>query len=300
MDLAQPTIFVAWPGAPLTSSLVHTSIAGLGLSSSIRSVISSSPPSNLVQWASYDCIDHALTASEPNHVLSSSYTIRKALIRKHFLARCIQSYLAKRPQSFLAKAVPLTWDIDIAYADELDEMWNDELWDLGSTLDTNSGDIKRWFILKPGMADRGMGIRLFDSKDALQSIFQEFDCDPDDEADEATTSVMTSQLRHFVLQVSVMSILSASKLSVRSGVYFCSFTCRSKRSLAVDHGPAIVQSSGSQSHFDSLRTSVDSNDTRLTVSFADIRYCVRRSNSIYVRTHPRAVLRRTLPRSHAL
>ncbi|KAG8219934.1 hypothetical protein J3R82DRAFT_933 [Butyriboletus roseoflavus] len=201
MDLAQPTIFVAWPSAPLTSSLVHASIVGLGLSSSILSVISSPPPSRLIQWASYDCIDHALTASQPDHVLSSSYTIRKALIRKHFLARCIQSYLVKRPQSYLAKAAPLTWDIDIAYADELDEMWSDELWDLGSTLDTNSGDIKRWFILKPGMADRGMGIRLFDSKDALHNIFQEFDRDPDEEgADETTTSVMTSQLRHFVLQ----------------------------------------------------------------------------------------------------
>lgn len=194
--------FIAWPSAPLTSSLVHTSVADLGLSTSILSAIPSPPPSNLIQWASYDCIDHALTASHPNHVLSSSYTIRKALIRKHFLARCIQSYLIKRPESFLTKAAPLTWDIDIAYADELDELWSDELWDLGSMLDANSGDIKRWFILKPGMADRGMGIRLFDSKDALQSIFQEFDRDPDDdEPDE--TSVMTSQLRHFVLQVSL-------------------------------------------------------------------------------------------------
>lgn len=225
MSLAQPAIFVVWPDAPLTSSLVHTSVASLGLSSSILSVIPS-PSSGLIQWASYDCIDHALTASEPNHVLSSSYTIRKALIRKHFLARCIQSYLVKRRGSFLAKAVPLTWDIDIAYADELDEMWSDELWDLGSTLDANSGDTKRWFILKPGMADRGMGIRLFDSKDALHSIFQEFDCDPDDdEADETTTSVMTSQLRHFVLQVSIMSIPLASKLSVHPGVHLYSFTC---------------------------------------------------------------------------
>lgn len=201
-----PAVFVAWPGAPLTSSLVHTAIAALGLPIPTLSVLPSPPPPNLIQWASYDCIDHALTASHPNHVLASSYTIRKALIRKHFLARCIQSYLAKRPASFLAKAVPLTWDIDIAYADELDEMWTDELWDLGDALDINSDDIKRWFILKPGMADRGMGIRLFDSKDALDNIFREFDCDPDDdEADESTTSVMTSQLRHFVLQVSVMS-----------------------------------------------------------------------------------------------
>lgn len=240
-----PTIFIAWPSAPLTNSLVHASIAALGLSAPILSVLPSPPPSALIQWASYDSIDHVLTASQPSHVLSSSYTIRKALIRKHFLARCIQSYLAKRPGSFLAKAVPLTWDIDIAYADELDEMWSDELWDLGSTLDANGGDIKRWFILKPGMADRGMGIRLFDSKDALHSIFREFDCDPDDdEADETTTSVMTFQLRHFVLQVSIMSLQWVFKLIAYPGVHFYSFTCRSKRASTINHGPVITRSPG--------------------------------------------------------
>jgi tubulin--tyrosine ligase len=53
------------------------------------------------------------------------------------------------------------------------------------------------------MADRGMGIRLFDSKDALQRIFCDFD-DADDDADDtdnAGTSIVTSQLRHFVVQV---------------------------------------------------------------------------------------------------
>ena len=254
-------IFVAWPSAPLTHSLVCTSIAALGQSTSILPVLPSPPPPSLIQWASYDCIDHALTAAQPNHVLSSSYTIRKALIRKHFLARCIQSYLVKRPGSLLAKAVPPTWDIDIAYADELDEMWSDELWDLGSMLDANSRDIKRWFILKPGMADRGMGIRLFDSKDALYNIFQEFDRDPDEEeADESTTSVMTSQLRHFVLQVSVMSMQWVSKLSAHTGVHFHSVTCRSKPGPAVDHGSASMQSTGSQSHFVSLRAFANSND----------------------------------------
>ena len=59
------------------------------------------------------------------------------------------------------------------------------------------------------MADRGMGIRLFTSKDGLQHIFEEFegDSDSEDETDGAveidsnTTSVITSQLRHFVVQV---------------------------------------------------------------------------------------------------
>lgn len=58
------------------------------------------------------------------------------------------------------------------------------------------------------MADRGMGIRLFTSKDGLQHIFEEFegDSDSEDETDgtveiDSKTAVITSQLRHFVVQV---------------------------------------------------------------------------------------------------
>lgn len=54
-----------------------------------------------------------------------------------------------------------------------------------------------------GMADRGMGIRLFSSKSDLQHIFEDFEAADDDasDCDNAGTSVATSQLRHFVVQV---------------------------------------------------------------------------------------------------
>jgi len=71
----------------------------------------------------------------------------------------------------------------------------------------------RWWILKPGMADRGMGIRLFNSKDGLRRVLEEFDDDDDtggeggdddDDIDGASahdnTSIVISQLRHFVIQ----------------------------------------------------------------------------------------------------
>jgi hypothetical protein len=107
--------------------------------------------------------------------------------------------LTKHDWSLLKKAIPKTWDLEISYADELDEMWGDELWDLGDELD----DTDKWWILKPGMADRGMGIRLFNSKATLQRIFEEFEGNSDDEETEADeTAVMISQLRHFVIQVS--------------------------------------------------------------------------------------------------
>lgn len=93
---------------------------------------------------------------------------------------------------------PRTWELELSFADELDEMWGDELWELGAELD----DPGKWWILKPGMADRGMGIRLFNSKAALQKIFEEFEeGDSEDEQEDGSTSVVTSQLRHFVIQV---------------------------------------------------------------------------------------------------
>jgi hypothetical protein len=56
------------------------------------------------------------------------------------------------------------------------------------------------------MADRGNGIRMFNSKAALENIFEEFedaesDAENDSHEEEDKTAVVTSQLRHFVIQV---------------------------------------------------------------------------------------------------
>ncbi|KAG2146582.1 tubulin-tyrosine ligase family-domain-containing protein [Suillus bovinus] len=189
------TAFVSWPSAPLTESLVKRALSNLPVSI-ITSLPSIHECSRLLQWSTYDAIDHDLTHRNPDNVLSSSYTIRKALIRKHYLARCIQSYLTKHLDSILKDTVPRTWDLEISYADELDEMWSDQLWDLGNEIDDSS----QWWILKPGMADRGMGIRLFNSKDSLYRIFEEFEEYSEDEDQTNDTSVIISQLRHFVIQ----------------------------------------------------------------------------------------------------
>lgn len=57
--------------------------------------------------------------------------------------------------------------------------------------------------LHRGMADRGNGIRLFNSRETLTKIFEEFedDSEDEDEAKDVGTGVVTSQLRHFVVQV---------------------------------------------------------------------------------------------------
>jgi len=42
---------------------------------------------------------------------------------------------------------------------------------------------------------------LFNSKDSLYQIFEEFEDDSEDEENPSDTSVVISQLRHFVIQV---------------------------------------------------------------------------------------------------
>ena len=94
-----------------------------------------------------DEIDHELTYQHPDQCLSSSYTIRKALIRKHFLAHCIRAYCTKYPTSILVSACPRTYEFEISFADELDELWTDELWELATKLEEPGS----WWILKPSV-----------------------------------------------------------------------------------------------------------------------------------------------------
>lgn len=213
-SVAPFTAYVNWPSATLTDRLVRNALAQL---EPPPEIVTSFPAddkiSNLLQWSAYDVTNHEIALLRPTptaKVLTCTYTIRKALIRKHFLSRCTHHYVVKNPNAVLKNAVPRTWEIEICFLDELEEMWTDDLWDLGEILDK----AETWMILKPGMADRGMGIRLFHTKEELESIFAEFeDEDEDEEKDEEfeversggrpDTSVTTSQLRHFVIQVSL-------------------------------------------------------------------------------------------------
>lgn len=205
--------FVSYPDAAYTENLIKNALASLGPAIAVYHCL---PPIDhdsmmVLQWCTYDEMSHELTLQNPQTVLSSCYAIRKSLIRKHFLHRAIQEYVAKNPQSILTNCIPSTWDLDIAHSDELDEMWVDDLYDLAQILPDESSEHvskdARWFILKPGMADRGMGIRLFRSKEGLQRIFDSFEAESSDseevesDGQDNDTNVMTSQLRHFVIQV---------------------------------------------------------------------------------------------------
>lgn len=205
------TAFVSFPDARFTEDLVVAALNKLEHKPMIISKLDEPEPLPLLQWSTYDEISHALTLTKPRSVLSSTYVIRKSLIRKHFLHRSIQEYLAKHPESILNRSVPLTWGIEVQWADELDEFWSDELYELGQSLPETIDDAvdeedAKWYILKPGMADRGMGIRMFRTKQGLRAILESFEEDEDDQGDVEDknndgTAIIASQLRHFVIQV---------------------------------------------------------------------------------------------------
>jgi tubulin--tyrosine ligase len=207
------TAFVSFPDAEFTENLVVGALNKLEHKPIIISELIEPEPLPLLQWSTYDEISHPLTLTKPRSVLSSTYVIRKSLIRKHFLHRSVQEYIAKHAESILKRSVPPTWDIEVQWADELDEMWSDELYELSISLPETSGDIEddeaaKWYILKPGMADRGMGIRMFRSKQGLRTILERFEAGEDEGDQEEIedengdkTTIVASQLRHFVIQV---------------------------------------------------------------------------------------------------
>lgn len=175
-----------------------------------------------LQICSYESLDFETLLQRPSDTLANSYVIRKALIRKHYLAHTVSTWLSKHPQSILKDHVKPTFDFEVDFAEFLDDALL-EAYELKESLDHNgsqTAESRGWWILKPGMSDRGHGIRLFSTMEELQSIFDEWDpSDTDDDNDDddvdavedvdekqeapgpiSSADMMTSQLRHFVAQ----------------------------------------------------------------------------------------------------
>ncbi|OHW90697.1 nucleotidase [Colletotrichum incanum] len=175
-----------------------------------------SPDTKILHIAPYESLDFDHVASHPSTALVNSYVIRKALIRKHYLSSTVDHWVAKHPDSSLKTHVKRGEHFEVDYAEFLDDALV-EAFDLRESLDRNEGveqeDKREWWILKPGMSDRGQGIRLFSSMEELQGVFDEWeeerpDSDDEDEEGEAATDeeakggdyITTSHLRHFIAQ----------------------------------------------------------------------------------------------------
>ncbi|CAN9185341.1 unnamed protein product [Alternaria alternata] len=191
-----------------------------------------SPSSRFLQWVQYESIDFDHLMEHSSSSLSNAYVIRKALIRKHYLSTTIANWITKYPDSVLKKHVKPSVEFEVDYAEFLDdalvEAWElKESWARNEELDGEENEEeaakkKEWWILKPGMSERGQGIRLFSSEEELTAIFEEWDPESDDEEEEEDgdarsdagaskaddreeekdegNGIITSQLRHFIAQ----------------------------------------------------------------------------------------------------
>ncbi|CAI5759610.1 unnamed protein product [Candida verbasci] len=153
-------------------------------------------------YCEYEDIDIDSITNEKYFI--PSYIYRKALIRKNYLANTIHHYIVKNPKSILNKAIPETYQLEVDYAEFLDDSL-DEAYELRDEIE--KGD--RVWILKPSMSDKGQGIRIFKTIEQLQNIFNSFeegediDTDADTEninEDDEDNGIIISQLRHFIVQ----------------------------------------------------------------------------------------------------
>lgn len=153
---------------------------------------------------------------------ANSYIYRKAIIRKHYLSHTIHSYVVKNRESILNRAFLESFNIDVDYAEFLDDAL-DENWELRQELESK----EKWWILKPSMSDKGQGIRIFKTIEQLQAIFDSFEEDETDDEDTETNTnkVVTSQLRHFIVQEYLHNPLLLSEAHGRKFHIRCYVTC---------------------------------------------------------------------------
>ncbi|KAK4677066.1 hypothetical protein QC764_0066920 [Podospora pseudoanserina] len=169
------------------------------------------PEAKVLQIMPYESLDFDYISSHPATSLVNSYMIRKALIRKHYLAKTVENYLVKNPDSVLKDHVRRSEAFEVDFAEFLDDALV-EAWDLNESMERNAEkeeeEEREWWILKPGMSDRGQGIRLFSTMEELQGIFDGWEPESDDEEEEGGgeggeeegDGIMTSHLRHFIAQ----------------------------------------------------------------------------------------------------
>lgn len=138
-----------------------------------------------------------------------------------------------------------------------------------------------------------MGIRIFNSKEQLQEIFESFEPESDDEdesgddAETSNTAVVTSQLRHFVVQVRTLlsSILLYSLIRIHRSrnTYALPFCLIPTRSLSVATARKHLYLATRYICFESvLRLLISA----CTVPPPRILRCIRCNQSLCLHPHP--------------
>lgn len=179
----------------------------------------------VIQYGDYEQLDMDRLLSNRDSYFTNSYIYRKALIRKHYLAHTIHSYIVKNPNSILNRAFLESYTLDLDYAEFLDDSL-DENWELRQELEKND----RWWIVKPSMSDKGQGIRVFKTIKDLQKVFDSFDdeANEDDQSAEFIddTKIIISQLRHFIVQEYLINPLLLPSMENKKFHIRCYITCK--------------------------------------------------------------------------
>jgi len=202
-DESKPIVVITYPeGSYLHGPLSNAVKKYLPHATVICSLKMAPKDVKVFQYGEYEDLDHERLFSDKNY-FANSYTYRKGLIRKQYLANAIAYYVAKHPESLMKTAYPETFQLECAYAEFLDDSL-DEAFELRCILEQNTSET---YILKPSMSDRGDGIRLFKSIDQLQAIFDSFEEDEESEGEgkdgDACSSkhgIILSQMRNFIVQ----------------------------------------------------------------------------------------------------
>lgn len=116
---------------------------------------------------------HFAVANAAASGLINAYPNSDALARKDCLAKIIDYWTTKRPESALKGHSPVTVRLSLDYSEYVDDALAaaDDLTLLYSLEDNESKDAseREWWILKPALLDCGAGIRIFSTIDELAS-----------------------------------------------------------------------------------------------------------------------------------
>lgn len=158
-------------------------------------------------YQDYDNIDFERRKHDGTHI-EYAFAYRKALTRKMYLARTIAHYCAKRPGSILVRAFPESYDLELDYAEFLDDAL-DESYELRQEIEKE----QRLWILKPSLGERAEGIRVFRDMSELQDVCNELENvkTHDDEG-------LLNLFRHFTVQEYIsnpMLLLGGRKFHLR-------------------------------------------------------------------------------------
>lgn len=170
-----------------------------------------------LQWLEYELINWHHVAKYDSSSLTNAYCIRKGLIRKSQFAYNMAKYLSKHPSSILKGAIPETWQFELDHVDYFEEAMN-EVFEVERDLESDEGHM---FIIKPSMANKAAGIKVFDSMDQLRAIFEEPESDSEEDEDDEGQEDL-SQVREWVIQRYIHNPLLVNKRKFHIRAYVLS------------------------------------------------------------------------------